>query len=128
MVFPLFIQDLDYADTPKTIINLKHNHLYRYYKQLESVSSGSIFIDTSNTEPKGFVGSNRVEYFSSSTKPSSDILEQTRGAFDNLIESNNKRKGSNLQEGSNKRRRGGGSSSKIMFVNGFYTMIANHKL
>lgn len=122
----LIICDLIYPDTPKTIVNLKHNPIYPYYKELESVSPSSIFVDTSNTEPKGFVGSNRVEYFSS-IKLSSDILEQTRGAFDTSTESNNKRKGSNFQEGSNKKkRRGGGSSSKIMFVDGFYTMIANH--
>lgn len=105
----LIICDLDYANTPKILVNLKHNPLYPYYKELESVSAGSIFVDTSNTEPKGFVGSNRIEYFSSLANRDSSILEQTRGAFKNTSESgpsNNKRKALDLQEGSNKKRRG----------------------
>jgi hypothetical protein len=124
------ICDLNYSNTPKNIINLRYNPLYPYYKELESVSAGSTFVDTSNSEPKGFVGSNRVEYFSSLAKPGSGILEQTRGAFTNSSgessTSTNKRKGVNFQEGSNKKRRGGSNPSKIMYVNGFYTMIANH--
>lgn len=104
----IIICDLNFLNTPKILVNLKYNPLYPYYKELESVSPGSIFVDTSKTEPKGFVGSNRVEYFGLLTKPGSSILEQIRGVFNNTTSepstSNNKRKRLTLQEESNKKR------------------------